>query len=130
MNHRILIAFLGILMVTSGCVNSLSENNGPSEDSSPSETDIDRTIEISGGSYYFEPNDIQVEQGETVEFVLKNEGGFHDMIIPELDVGTERINGGETDSFTVTFTGAGEYEFICSVGTHAQQGMTGTITVS
>lgn len=140
MDYKVAVAFLGLLMVTSGCVSSMTDNSEPSEDMNPSDSDInsspdtgpevDRTIEVAGGSYYFEPNDIQVEQGQTVKFVLTNEGGFHDMVIPELDAGTDRTNGGETDSFTVTFTETGEIEFICSVGTHAQQGMTGTITVS
>lgn len=149
MDYKAAVAFLGILIVTSGCVDSLSDDSKPSEvNSSPDpgenlngsqedsdsntnlETEIDRTVEVAGGSYYFEPDNIEVEQGETIEFTLVNEGGFHDMVIPELDAGTNRINGGETESFTVTFSETGEYEFICTVGAHAQQGMRGTITVS
>jgi plastocyanin len=150
MDYRVAVAFLGLLMVTSGCVSSLSDDAEPSEDTGPetepeqennisdrgvdsgpeSDSEIDRTIEVTGGSYYFEPGNIEVEQGQTVEFVLTNEGGFHDLVIPELDERTERIRGGETDSVVVTFSETGEFEFICSVGTHAQQGMRGTITVS
>ena len=151
MDYKAVVAFLGLLMITSGCVSSISDDSGPTEnstgpetgpeqdqnisdrgvDASPeSDSEIDRTIEITGGNYYFEPNNIEVEQGQTVEFALSSEEGFHDLVIPGLDERTERIRAGETTSVVVTFSESGEYEFICSVGTHAQQGMTGTITVS
>lgn len=149
MNHRTIVAFLGLLMVTSGCVSSFSEDAQPSDDSEGPETEpeqnvsdrgadssletdseVDRTIEVAGGSFYFEPDNIEVEQGETIEFTLVNEGGQHDLRIPSLGAGTSVISGGETESFTVTFDETGEYEFICSVGAHAQRGMKGTITVS
>lgn len=93
-------------------------------------TNETRTVVVEGGAFYFEPNMIEVEQGETIEFVLENAGGSHDMRIPELGVGTSVIQGGESESFTVTFDEAGEFDFECSVGSHAAQGQTGTIVVS
>lgn len=86
-------------------------------------------IHVKGGSYYFEPSMITVEQGETVEFVFENIGGTHDFVIPELGVGTDVIQGGQSESFTHTFKETGEFEFECSVGNHAAQGMVGTIIV-
>jgi plastocyanin len=146
MNEKLVgLLLFAVILVTSGCLDQAVDEQMPEEDlqnmspesqgtqdaeNTTEENEVDRTIEVEGGSYYFESDNIQVEQGETIEFTLVNEGGFHDMVIPELDAGTDRINGGETESFTVTFEETGEYEFICSVGTHAQQGMTGTITVS
>ena len=141
-------AVLGLVLITSGCMDSTTDQNdmpeepdqnisgetdGADSDNSESQSDspeVDRTIEVAGGSYYFEPENIEVEQGQTVEFVFRNEGGTHDMRIPNLGQGTSVISGGETESFTVTFEETGELEFICSVGTHAAQGMTGTITVT
>lgn len=146
MNEKLVgLLLFAVILVTSGCLDQAVDEQMPEEDlqnmspesqgtqdaeNTTEENEVDRTIEVEGGSYYFEPDNIQVEQGETIEFTLVNEGGFHDMVIPELDAGTDRINGGDTESFTVTFEETGEYEFICSVGTHAQQGMAGTITVS
>jgi plastocyanin len=146
MNEKLVgLLLFAVILVTSGCLDQAVDEQMPEEDlqnmspesqgtqdaeNTTEENEVDRTIEVAGGSYYFEPDNIQVEQGETIEFTLVNEGGFHDMVIPELDAGTDRINGGDTESFTVTFEETGEYEFICSVGTHAQQGMAGTITVS
>ena len=135
---------LAIILITSGCLDQAVDEQMPEEDlqnmspdeesenteNTSEENEVDRTIEVEGGSYYFEPASIEIERGETVEFTLVNEGGRHDLRIPDLGKGTSIISGGETESFTVTFDEAGEYEFICSVGTHAQQGMTGTITVS
>ena len=92
--------------------------------------DIDRTIEVEGFGRTFEPNLIEVEVGETIEFVFTNTGGTHDFVIPSLGIGTEILNEGQTDSFVHTFEEAGTIEFICSVGNHAAEGMTGQIIVS
>ena len=89
-----------------------------------------RIIEVEGGMYYFEPSVIEVEVGETIEFVFNNVQGLHDMWIPSLEVGTSVIGSGQTESFTHTFDEAGTFEFICTVGTHAAQGMVGEIIVS
>ncbi len=89
-----------------------------------------RTIEVEGYGRTFEPDVIDVEVGEEVEFVFKNTGGTHDLVIPELDIGTDVINEGETDSFTYTFDETGTILFECSVGSHAEEGMVGEIIVS
>lgn len=140
MNTRIyLFAVLALTVLASGCTGGTPDAETPSEEDSPvgnpdeaatNMSEVDRTITVSGGNYYFEPDTINVSVNETVRFVLENEGGFHDLVIPALDSGTERINGGETSSFTVKFTEEGSYDFICSVGNHAQRGMRGTIQVS
>lgn len=125
------------------------ENTSDSESSPQEETDtVDNTTEdttntsgtaneseireivVEGGNYYFENSTINVEQGETVRIVLENVGGLHDLRIPSQEVGTDQINGGQTDSFTVSFDETGSYEFICSVGNHAARGMIGNIEVS
>lgn len=106
------------------------ENGSETEESDSADDEADTQIEVTGGNHYFEEDEIEVEEGETVEIIFENEGGNHDLVIPELDVGTEVIDDGETDSFTYTFDEEGEYDFECSVGTHAEQGMTGTITVA
>lgn len=138
-NRTLIMALIGLVLITSGCMNSQNQESmpeGPMEnvsgetDSQSDSPEVDRTVEVAGGSYYFEPENIEVEQGETIEFVFSNEGGTHDMRIPSLGQGTSMISGGETESFTVTFDETGEIEFICSVGTHAAQGMVGTITVT
>ncbi|MEL7938265.1 cupredoxin domain-containing protein [Pseudomonas delhiensis] len=44
----------------------------------------DRTIEVKIGDLYFEPSRIDVKDGETVRFVLKNEG----LVLHEFNLGT------------------------------------------
>ena len=98
--------------------------------------DEPRQIEISGfvdNSYDVE--ELDVEAGETVEFVYNHEGGQHDLVLEdsegEIVERTDILSeSGESDSFTYTFQEDSEdYQFFCSVGSHRAQGMEGTITV-
>jgi len=143
----IVIALIASIAVVAGCTDNtqpdqdLSDmDDQPTDDSqedtsntetsgTANESEIRETVEV-GGNYYFENSTINVEQGETVRIVLENVGGLHDLRIPSQEVGTDRINGGQTDSFTVSFDETGSYEFICSVGNHAARGMIGNIEVS
>lgn len=102
----------------------------PTEQTDGESIETVRVIEVEGYGRTFEPDVIEIEVGETIEFVFTNTGGTHDFIIPSLDVGTEVISEGETDSFIYTFEEPGSFEFICSVGNHAAEGMVGEIIVS
>lgn len=91
-----------------------------------------RVISMEMGGFYYEPNVIEAEAGETITVEVENVDGFHDFVIDELDVATEQINEGNT--VTATFTipedaSGAEYEFYCSVGNHSEQGMVGTLMV-
>ncbi|WP_414837578.1 plastocyanin/azurin family copper-binding protein [Candidatus Nanosalina sp. VS9-1] len=125
-----LMIVLGAVLVTSGCASTTDSPVENPANSSEASSEVNRTIQVNGGNFYFESDDIEVEAGQTVRFVFVNDGGTHDMRIPSMNAGTEIISGGESESFTVTFDEEGEIEFICSVGNHAEQGMTGTITVT
>ena len=94
------------------------------------EADEVRQVEVEGFGRDFDPEVIEVEVGETIEFVFTNTGGTHDFVIPQLGVGTEIIGEGETDSFTYTFEEEGTFDFECSVANHAEEGMVGEIIVS
>lgn len=89
-----------------------------------------RVIQVDGEHRSFTPNLISIEVGETIEFVFNNLQGTHDFVIPELGVGTDIIGTGQTDSFIYTFEEAGEFDFECTVGNHAAEGMVGRIVVS
>lgn len=107
------------------------ETEGDSGDEQASE-DM-KVVEVSGTEYSFSPSDIEVEKGQKVKVKFTNTGKApHDFRIPSLGVGTEIIDGGETDSFTFTAEEKGSYpiKFECSVPGHAQQGMTGELIVS
>ena len=82
----------------------------------------------SGGNLVFEPNEISITAGDTVTFV-NGDLPPHNMVIegfPELSHPDLAFVGGE--SFDVTFTEAGDYEFQCEP--HAGAGLNGVIHVS
>jgi len=102
----------------------------------------------------FEPGTIEIEAGETVRFVVTNEGSaVHDFYVgtedeqmahevemgdagmgmdheadPEADALT--LEAGETDELTVTFDESGTVLFGCHQPGHYDGGMIGTINVS
>jgi len=149
--NLVVLSLLALTVVVSGCASLQGDNspetgnNSPVTDSTPEasqDTDSDsnesladssadnvREIVVEGGNYYFDSDSITVNQGETVRFVFENVGGTHDLRIPAFTAGTSVISTGESESFEVTFDETGTFDFLCSVGNHAQQGMTGTITV-
>ena len=91
---------------------------------------------VNAGNFYYEPQVLTIDLGDEVEWV--NDGGFHNV---NFDVNT--ITGesyGNPESFVTsptndteiaehTFTIAGTYNYDCSVGAHAANGMVGTIIV-
>jgi len=96
------------------------------------------THTVNAGSFYYTPSQLTISQGDIVEWV--NDGGFHDV-----NGDTNSITGtsfGNPESFsssptntvgaiiyTHQFDISGEYLYDCSVGSHAQAGMVGSITV-
>lgn len=98
----------------------------------------------------FTPQRIEVRQGETVRFVVRNDGKqMHEFVI-----GTKAENArhadlmvkfpnmehdepymahvppGKTGEIVWTFNRAGEFEFACLIAGHYQGGMVGTIIVA
>ena len=90
-----------------------------------------QAVRVAADEYSFDPSKIVLESGPlTVE--LKNDGVLaHNLRVLRdgQDVGgTETFQGGATRSATVQLA-PGSYQFQCSVGNHAQLGMTGEIEV-
>jgi uncharacterized cupredoxin-like copper-binding protein len=104
-------------------------------------------IELSDTMRYF-PDEIRVKRGDTVRFVLRNDGKSpHEMVIGSMDElkkraalvrhGTAKVSGpgaahvppGGTARFVWQFTRAGEYYYACLVPGHFDAGMIGTIVV-
>lgn len=55
--------------------------------------DASRTIEVLMYDNYYEPEDISVEAGETVRFVVRNEG----MLVHEFNIGTAEMHAAHQD---------------------------------
>ena len=97
------------------------------------------THTINAGGFYYEPSEIIINQGDIVEWI--NDGGFHDVNGENNSITNEPFNNPESfDSpatnvvgsiiYTHEFTIPGLYNYDCSVGSHAIQGMTGSIIVN
>lgn len=98
----------------------------------------------------FTPDRIDVKQGETIRFVLKNEGQvLHEMVLgtrKDLEAhaammqkfpamahekpGMAHIGPGKTGEIIWTFNRPGSFDFACLIAGHYQAGMTGKITVA
>jgi plastocyanin len=90
-------------------------------------------VHVKGFEYRFEPGSVVVQGGGgpvTVEF--ENAGTLaHNLRIEQggQDLGgTPTFTRGETKTATVDLQ-PGTYELICTLGNHAAEGMTGTLTV-
>ena len=100
-------------------------------------------------SMRFTPSAITVKQGETVQFIVKNQGKqMHEMVIgtkKELDAHAAlmvkfpnmehdepymaHVASGKSQNLIWTFNRAGEFDFACLIAGHYQAGMVGKITV-
>lgn len=113
--------------------------------------DAKRTLEITmTDNMRFSPERIEVRQGETVKFAVKNAGKvMHEMVIgtkKDLDEhaammvkfpGMEHeepymthVGPGKTGEIVWTFNRPGEFDFACLIAGHYQAGMVGKIKVA
>ena len=100
-------------------------------------------------SLHSRPNEIVVKTGETIRFVVKNEGEvLHEMVIgsaeelikhsklmeefPEMEHEEPymaHVKPGKAGEIVWTFSNAGTFEFGCLIPGHFDGGMKGTIVV-
>jgi len=91
---------------------------------------------IESGNFFYTPKTLTIEVGDTVRWV--NVGGFHNVNAEENTITGEDYNNPESFRsaptsepvlLTRVFTVPGTYEYDCSVGSHAANGMIGTLIV-
>ena len=103
-----------------------------------SNTLIADTYTINSGSYYYSPSSLTINVGDTVKWY--NDGGFHNVNANFNSITGTSYNNPEsfvssaTGSvgaliYTHVFTIPGTYNYDCSIGNHAANGMVGTINV-
>ena len=98
---------------------------------SPTPTSASRvTIRVVANEWSFKLSKRTVPAGSTVVFKVVNKGDeLHDFMITALGKKTPYIKSGKSATLKVTFKKKGSYEYICTVGEHAQRGMQGKIKV-
>lgn len=112
---------------------------------------VTRTIAVTmGDDMRFSPSRMQIRQGETIRFVLRNDGQLmHEFVIgtrAELDQHAAlmvkfptmqhdepymaHVAPGQAGEIIWHFNRAGRFEFACLIAGHYSAGMVGTITVT
>lgn len=88
-----------------------------------------REISIEGDEFSFEPDEIRLERGETVNIVFDNQGRmFHTFTVAALDFEL-RADRGQEISGSLRPTETGRFRAVCTVPGHIQGGMTATVIV-
>jgi plastocyanin len=104
-------------------------NDGPAGGQSGATNGAVKEFTVTGSSFAFSPKTITVNKGDTVKINFVNSVGFHDWVLDAFNVRTPQINAGQSASVTFVADKTGTFEYYCSVGTHRQMGMVGTLTV-
>ena len=95
-------------------------------------------VEVIGGEYYFDPNDIVLKVNTPVELKVKKSGRFipHNLVVRAPEAGIDFRADLGTDWKVITFTPVkiGKYEMICDkkllwFKSHKDRGMEGIIEV-
>jgi len=95
----------------------------------PEVTPGEVSFTVLGGNYYYDLDEITVNEGDTVTINFRSAEGFHDWVLDEFDAATDQVSTGGETSVTFVADQKGTFEFYCSVGSHRANGMVGTLTV-
>jgi plastocyanin len=116
-----------ILLCLAGCGGDDDEEPARSVTVNPNST-----LEVTAAEYSFDPGRVVVRGAGPLTIRLRNDGDLaHNLRIERSgeDIGgTPTFEGGETQSGRVNLE-HGNYEMICTVGDHAELGMTGELQV-
>ena len=101
---------VGASMIITACGGGNSNSGSGSDSGQSASTGETKSFTIKATNWAFEPTEIRVSKGDTVEIKLVNEEGYHEV---EIKGYGKTIKGDQTITFTADKTG--EFEFICSI---------------
>jgi len=115
-----------------------SPDNGSMMTTETSEVMTDQnkvTFALTGENFKFMMDGIEsptltVKEGDLVMIEFSSIGGFHDFVIDEFNVATERVNTGGSTTVEFTADKKRTFEYYCSVGSHRANGMFGKLIVT
>lgn len=84
---------------------------------------------VTGTNYRYDPNILTVNKGDTVKITFKDSDGHHNLVVDGYNQNTNTINSGDSDTIQFVADKTGEFEYYCSVDSHRQLGMKGTLVV-
>ena len=99
------------------------------------EEDGVKTFYITGENFKFMINkidnpDIYVKEGDLVRIEFLSKQGFHDWVVDEFGVATEKVRDTDEPTFVEFIADKkGTFEYYCSVGEHRKNGMFGKLIV-
>jgi plastocyanin len=134
MRKVLALAFVAALFMFA--CGSSEPTDTASGDQTPADQETADALDVSGmdeadievDDFYFAPNVIQGEAGQTVTLTLENEGDAeHNFTLEDQKI-DEDIEPGDDVKVEVTFPESGSLEFHCEY--HAGQGMTGSLEVA
>jgi len=86
-------------------------------------------LTVTGGEYYFKQSKTKVPRG-TVYVTFVNAGSEpHDLKFVGKTPMTRQLLPGTKQTIKLVFKNRGRYTFLCTLGEHALNGMTGTLVV-
>ncbi|MFK7920067.1 MAG: cupredoxin domain-containing protein [Ilumatobacter sp.] len=121
-SRRFLIGLTGLAGAATGLAACGSDDQGDSSG------DVTSTVQMAATDFAFRADArIVIEAGDTVEFVVRNEGAVeHEMeLLTDASrrlAKTDRIAPGASDSLIATFDEPGVYTVICDIDNHRSLG--------
>jgi plastocyanin len=132
-HHRryTLAALVAVVLVAAaaGCGGGSDESSEPAGGTTATPT---QTITIDESEYKLDPATVNLDKAGTYEFEAVNNGTIdHALEIEggDLEEETDTIAPGQSATLTVTLADDTTYELYCPIGSHADQGMKGSIVV-
>jgi plastocyanin len=154
MNTKVIAIVAVLLLILGGGAFVLMQNNATTQDQSQNDMISESTITpmvtesmmestdsgsmtrgevkeftVTGTNFKFDTTEMTVNKGDTVRITFVSESGMHDFVLDEFDAKTAVLESGGTETIEFVADEAGEFEYYCSVGSHRQMGMVGTLTV-
>lgn len=88
-----------------------------------------KIFKISASNFKYDAVEIRVKKGDKVRIDLNVAQGFHDLVVQQYAVATQKVQGPGNTSVEFVADKEGKFEYYCSVGTHRQMGMIGMLIV-
>jgi plastocyanin len=124
---RRLAAPCALLVLAAGCGGGNDESSGRTVTTAPG-----ATVAVDAREYSFDPDRLVVERPGTVTIRLRNDGDLAHNLRVKRDGddigGTPSFSSGGTRTAKLRLA-RGKYEYVCTVGDHAELGMTGELEV-
>ncbi len=105
-----------------------NSTNNPAANT-PAMDDSVKAFTVVGSNFAFSPSTITVKKGDKVRINFQSTGFNHDFVLDEFNVKTAVLTPGNSQTIEFTADKTGQFEYYCSVGTHRQMGMKGTLVV-